>query len=443
MVVNGFIERLDTAAVPDPVRGRIERVVGPLVGQRNLKLGEIERRLLIAGDTYGVALRSALSPGDEAGGAVLVVEADYHQVTGSVGIDNTLADDLGTWTLATGVELNSAFKLGETIYFRASGYPGGDGEGGLGGLFTGYPRTRTLAAGAVFPIGNNGLTFNVEGTGSRTTPKPTDDIQTRTEFERLSFRAFYPVIRSRSLNVNAGLIFDAQSESQHLMLPNGDDGELRRGQAAHLPAHRRLPPRARARAPSSPPAPPPPSASTASAPTARRTTSFPTLTRQGADADFQKLEVAARWDQGIRDHLAYSLYGRAQTSFGQVMTTSEQFGIASFQELSTFDAGTLGGDSGWVVRGDLQSPWTRQAGATPLIITPYAFGATGSLHLEQPTVFEQANLNVGSLGVGVSVTAIRDPGFSDATLTFEYGRAYRDDDEPDDNRFTVVGSFQF
>ena len=96
-----------------------------------------------------------------------------------------------------------------------------------------------------------------------------------------------------------------------------------------------------------------------------------------------------------------------------------------------------------MVRGDLQSPWTRQAGATPLIITPYAFGATGSLHLEQPTVFEEANLDVGSLGIGISVTAIRDPSFSDGTLTFEYGRAYRSDDEPDDNRFTVVGSFQF
>ena len=223
VVVNGFIERLDTAGVPEPVRGRIDRVVEPLVGQRNLKLGEIERRLLIAGDTYGVALRSALSPGAEAGGAVLVVEADFHPVTGSIGIDNTLSDQLGTWTLATGVEINSAFKLGETIYFRASGYPGGDGEGGLGGLFTGYPRTRTLAAGAVFPIGTNGLTFNVEATGSKTTPEPTDGIQTRTEFQRLAFRAFYPVIRSRTVNLNAGIIFDAQSEAQHLMPEGGGD----------------------------------------------------------------------------------------------------------------------------------------------------------------------------------------------------------------------------
>ena len=167
------------------------------------------------------------------------------------------------------------------------------------------------------------------------------------------------MIRSRSLNVNAGLIFDAQSESQHLMLPSGDTvnfaedklrifrltGDYRR----ELESGAVLAARA-----------------TASfgidglGAHGEEDTSFPALTRQGADADFQKLEVAARWDQGIRDHLAYSLYGRAQTSFGQVMTTSEQFGIASFQELSTFDAGTLGGDSGWVVRGDLQSPWTRQ-----------------------------------------------------------------------------------
>jgi hemolysin activation/secretion protein len=442
VVVSGFIERLDTAAVPEPVRGRIERVIGPLVGQRNLRLGEIERRLLIAGDTYGVALRSALSRGDEEGGAVLVVEADYRRVTGSVGIDNTLSDQLGAWTLATGVELNSAFNLGETIYIRASGYPGGDGEGGLGGLFTGYPRTRTLAAGAVFPIGANGLTFNVEATDSKTTPEPEDGVQTRTEFQRLSFRAFYPVIRSRSQNLNAGVIFDAQTEAQHLMLPDGGDisfaedrlrivrltGDYRRELASGAVLA--------ARATAS-------FGLDALGARGEEDADFPALTRDGADADFQKLEVAARWDQGLADHLAYSLYGRAQTSFGQVMTTSEQFGIASFQELSTFDAGTLGGDSGWIVRGDLQSPWTRQVRATPLIITPYAFGATGRLHLEEPTVFEEANLDVGALGVGVSLTAIRDPNFSDATLTFEFGRAYRDDDEPDDDRFTVVGSFQF
>lgn len=38
VVVNGFIERLDTAAIPEPVRGRINRVIRPLTGRCSLKL---------------------------------------------------------------------------------------------------------------------------------------------------------------------------------------------------------------------------------------------------------------------------------------------------------------------------------------------------------------------------------------------------------------------
>jgi hypothetical protein len=34
----------------------------PVVGQKGLRLAEIERRLMIAGDTPGVAMRSALTP---------------------------------------------------------------------------------------------------------------------------------------------------------------------------------------------------------------------------------------------------------------------------------------------------------------------------------------------------------------------------------------------
>jgi hemolysin activation/secretion protein len=145
----------------------------------------------------------------------------------------------------------------------------------------------------------------------------------------------------------------------------------------------------------------------------------------------------------VRDHLAYSLYARGQTSFGQALATSEQIGIASFQELSTFDAGTIGGDSGWIVRGDLQSPWTVNWSRAPLGITPYAFAATGAVYLEQPTVLEQDSVNVASLGIGMTVDTVFDPGFSDASLTVELGRAFRDDDEPDENRLTVVGSYRF
>ena len=145
----------------------------------------------------------------------------------------------------------------------------------------------------------------------------------------------------------------------------------------------------------------------------------------------------------LREHLAYSLYARGQTSFGQALPTSEQIGIASFQELSTFDGGTLGGDSGYVLRGDLQSPWVVNWVRAPISIMPYAFGAAGALYLEQPTALEPGTLNVASLGVGVQFGSILRPDFSDASLAVEFGRAFRDDDEPDENRLTVVASYRF
>ena len=77
------------------MRSRISAVIDPLVGRADLRLPEIERKLLIAGDTPGVALRSTLSPGATPGGAILVVEARYQMVSGFAGFDNTLSGSLG------------------------------------------------------------------------------------------------------------------------------------------------------------------------------------------------------------------------------------------------------------------------------------------------------------------------------------------------------------
>src|SRR5690606_20768685 len=53
------------------------------------------------------------------------------------------------------------------------------------------------------------------------------------------------------------------------------------------------------------------------------------LSRDGADAEFRKLEVSARWRRQLGERLSFALSGRAQTSFGDPLTSSEQFGIAA------------------------------------------------------------------------------------------------------------------
>ncbi len=440
-VVNGYIERVDAAGVPDLIRARVVAVVTPLVGQRGLTLGEIERRLLLAGDTPGTALKSTLKTGETTGATILVLEARQRPASGFLGADNTLASALGRSVLNTGVDLNSVAGLGESVYLRAYGHPGGDDFRGFGGLFTDRPRVRTLAAGAVLPIGVDGLTFNVEGTQSKTTPKPLS-FQTASVFERLSLRLRYPWIRSRQLNVGSELVFDAQTEDFSLPFPGLDiplsSDRLRIARIASdmsylLPTNGIVTGRAVASL----------GLDALGARSAADANVFNPLSRLGADADFQKLEGLATLAQPIAEHFAFAAYLRGQTSFNQVLARSEQIGIASFNELSTFDAGTLGGDSGWIVRAEVSSPWTLAGLSVPVTVSPYAYAATGALYLQRPTVLEQGTTHVSSLAVGLRFNATIDPAFSDAFLALEFGRAFRDDNEPDANRFTFVGSVRF
>jgi hemolysin activation/secretion protein len=440
VVVDGFVEDVRLEEVPPRARERTRAVTAPLVGQRGLTLGEIERRLLIAGDTPGVALNSALTAGETPGGTLLVLEGEHRPVTGFVGFDNTLSEELGRWVVSSGLELNSVAGRGEAIYFRASGHPSGDDADGLGGLFTDRPTVRVLAAGAVAPIGVNGLTVNLEGTASRETPEAAGDIRTASEFTRASLRLRQPFVRTRALTVNGEAIFDLISEDVVQIVPDlGEFGlsrdrtrvlraaadaawTLEDGSAASLRAIASL---------------------GIDAFGARSGTPDLPLSRAGADPSFQKLEVSGSYRRPLGERLTGVFYARGQTSFGQTMASSERFGIASLGELSTFDAGSIGGDSGWVARAELQAPLTAPVGGRVVQVTPYGFAGTGALYLENPQDDEPSTLQVSSVGVGVTLARPLDRFFAGPSLVAEFGRSFRNDGGGDENRFTVVGSFRF
>jgi hemolysin activation/secretion protein len=443
VVVDGFIERIDARALPESARSRVLAVLQPLVGQRGLTLPLIERKLLLAGDTPGLALRSTLSPGNETGGALLVLDGRFRSVDGFVGIDNTYSSLLGRTNLTTGLDVNSPFGFGEVFYGRASGHPGGDGPNDVGSLFGQYPRLRVLAAGAVVPLGTDGLSLNFEVTDSRTTPKPQAGFQTATEFQRFSTRLRYPWIRTRAFTWSSDLVFDVEEAKNDalfplLTLPISLD-RLRVLRAA-TDAVWQLPVGGGAvsgRAVASF------GINGLGARSAADASIFVPLSRLGADADFTKVEAQVNYVQPIVDHVGFAFLARAQTSFNTPLPQAEQIGIANFQELSTFDTGTLGGDSGWVVRGELNSPWLLPVAGYPISITPYAFAATGALYLARPTFYEQSTTHVSSIGLGVRLVASPDGGTTQGSLTLEYGRRFRDDNQPDANRFSLVGNVRF
>jgi hemolysin activation/secretion protein len=448
VVVDGYIERIETKDVPERVRSRITTLVGPLTGRRGLMLTEIERRVLLAGDTPGVVLRSTLSPGKGEGATVLVIDATYQPVSETLTADNTYSKQLGRTAVGVGVDFNSILGLGELVYLRANGHP----EDGDNGFFKTYPRNRTLAGGFVVPMWVDGLTFNSEFTDARTTPLVTNaGVPPSTDtFQRLSLRLRYAWLRGRNANFNSELAFDAQEERLSLfpgpfLIPfqvdrlrivrfvnEGDVitpwGATLSGRATASFGINGLGARTAADA----------------------NAGVIGLSRLGADAEFQKFDVALNYIHPVVDHLVLALSARAQTSFNAPLLRSEQIGIANTSGLSAFDAGTIVGDQGYVARGELQSPWTLPVQnpvfdkTLAVVAAPYVFGAYGEVFLKNPQVGEVPAIRASSFGAGLRFLGAATGTLSNGSLSLEYGHAMRSDGvAAAADRFTVVSAFRF
>jgi len=438
VVVDGFLERIDTSNLPERIRGRVEATLAPLVGQKGIKLSTIERKLLLAGDTPGARLRSTLQAGTAKGASVLVIDGKYRPLGAQVTSDNSLSPSLQRWSTGVGVDFNSLLGLGELVYLRLGGYP----DGGESGLFTDSPRNRNYAAGVVVPLGYDGLTLNLEAT--RTRANPTAEPGTLgfgSEFERYSARLRYPWIRSRELTVSSELSFDVQNDFLNavtpISLPIAEDrlriirfgtdatwftplGGVFIGDVVASFGIDGL--GARSAADASPLLP---------------------LSRQGADAAFQKLEISASYSQPLAQHLGLDLFARAQTSFGKPLLQSEQIGLVGSNGLSSFDAGALQGDSGFVLRGQVSSPWLVPLSGGVISLAPYLFGAVGEVRLEMPTALESASTQGASYGLGLKFDTALASNPTGGSLTLEWGRQHRDDHLPTSDRFSLAGAIQF
>jgi hemolysin activation/secretion protein len=433
-VVSGFIEEVDAASVPAPVRDRVNELTAPLVGRAGITLGELERQLLLAGEVAGTALSSALATGQQPGGTILALEAQYRRSTAFIGFDTSTDADLGQPVLNFGVELNSALRLGETFYGRMSFTPED--------LFDSDPRYRIAAVGALLPLGASGLTLNLEATGSDT--RPDDPVTpTRSRFDRQSVRLLYPFVRSRDVSLTGQFILDLQQDEQDLLAGGGSVPVYRdRTTVARIGAdatwrHENdtftesgivlsqgvdaFDARTRADAAG---------------------TGVP-LSRAGADAKFTKLSGYARHQRSLGERFTLTVNGRFQTSFGQPLATAEQFGLVGASSLSAFDAGTLRGDSGWVVRAEVSMPQQTQWAGRGVQVAPYAFGGYGAATLERPTAVEQQHTAAAAYGIGLDLVLEGDSPFAAGSARLEFGRGERNDGGSTGNRFLVLGNLRF
>ncbi len=211
-VTYGFIESVDNSALSDRIGRHVARLLAPLVGQKGVTRQQIERQLLLAGDTPGLMLRSVLKAGKTPGGAIIVVEGKHDLVTSTVMVDNGYSSELGTAHVTYGADLNSPTGHGEVIYARVGGYPGGAG----GSIFDSLPRSRQLVAGFSVPLGTRGYWLNMEAVDSRTNAKSDQSYSLPDHYQRLSARLGYHWLRSRNANLATQLSFDVSRELQQL-----------------------------------------------------------------------------------------------------------------------------------------------------------------------------------------------------------------------------------
>lgn len=432
VVVDGTIAQIDTKALPDRIRKPVDDFLAPLEGRLGLRLSQIERRLLLAGDVPGSTLRSTLVSGEAPGTTRLVLDARHRPVTGFLSYDNTMSKQLGNSMVGFGLEANSVVGFGELFYLRASGYPGGE-------TFDAQPLNRGLAAGVVWPLGYKGLSLNLEATQSLATPrKLADAVNFTSEFQRYSARLRYPVRRDRTTSVYLEAAFDVQGEQLESITPfsallSQDDLRVARlstdGFSA-LPSGRLVSGRATF-------------SQGLSGLGARQGTTAVPLSRQGAEPAFSKLEATARLDQPLLLNMALQITLRAQTSFGQALVSSEQFGLVTATGLSAFESGRLQGDSGYVARAELQSPRSIPASALQIGIAPYLFGAAGMASLTKPTALERPNISATSWGLGLRLAAAQAASTRGLNVSMEYGLGNRSDLSKTQDRVTVVAMLRF
>ena len=389
-IVNGYIDRIDTSALSEKVSGQVKKMLSPLVGNDTVTAAELERRVLLAGETNGVTLRTALTPGEDIGSATLVVTGGYRAVQAVLSVDNRIIEDAGREQATLSAAFNSVLGMGEQVVLTTATALN---EPGLGpSALRSY-----VGISASAPVGVNGWSVGVQAIQASNSPDPVSPgVQFESEFFRTGISASYALRRARKRSTSLTLGFDASFEEQRLDLLANDvslfadrtrvarielsgyeimgggtsfsyDAQLSRGLNA------------------------------LGARTASDASTVRPLSRDGAEADFTKLSVEAVVHQNLSNTLNLQANLRAQSSFNAPLLRSEQISFVSANLVSGPPSGLVTGDRMVAARVEAQSNVRMN---DSIRVQPYIAIAGGESHLERATVLERKHSGASSAGIG-------------------------------------------
>ena len=394
-VIDGYIEQLDLSKVPSLQFRRIYSYLKPLIKQKSIKFSDIERQLLLAGNTAGLTLSSTLLAGVNEGGTILAVEAEHRLINGGVSFDNTQSEELGRQQGQLRAVINSPTGLGETISMFGLARPTIKGMKGTG---SDVP----IRAGGVaisVPIGNDGLTTGISYMESMTRPGgDAIDLGLEANMKAATATVSYPLVYKRDKAVFLRGTLGWTDEIQQTNV-SGEDQDLSHDRITALRLgvslnrcltgclgidfqfSRGIDIASRSQGDVGKGTP---------------------LSRSSGKNNFSHFNLDTTYAVALDKDLEFNINTGGQLSLDDLLN-SEQSSITGPDKLSGFTSGSISGDESWYFRGQLNY---KKKLSNKLSLTPYVYGATGVSYTLTPTATENRATAAKSIGLGLKMDGI-------------------------------------
>ena len=404
-VIDGFIEKIDISNVPKLQRLRTYAYLKPLRNKKALTKEELERQLILAGNTAGLTVKSGFVQGKQEGGSILVLEADHKLLSGSIQFNNTQSEELGRQLGQKSITINSPTGFGESVTFFGLSRPTKPGTMGAG-------KKAPIRGGGVslsVPIGNNGLSSNLSYVESMT--RPGGDILSlglEANNKTATATVSYPLVVEPSrtwflkgtLNWNDE-IQQTSSSGQIDHLSHDRVTSLRLGATfngckvgcisfdAEISRGLDLISRSSSEVGEGTP-----------------------LSRATATSSYHHMKVNASYSFYPYEDIFFALNGGAQYTDDPLLN-SEQSTIVGEDKISGLTSGAISGDKTWYLRAqvDKEVRFTET-----LSLSPYIYSAMGVAYLNRPTATEEKETAAKSIGIGIKFQAY-DKYFFDKSIT--------------------------
>ena len=212
-IIEGFIQNIVVRGGTPGLQQYLKKMLQPVAssgGGKVFNFKTLERQLLLVRNFGGVKFNASLSKGSELGASVITVDLSTDSVKGSVGANNNLPTQLGSWQASASGQYT--IPASQPVRVTAAGSYSLPFNGGL---VTGFTSLAT-------PIGNKGFSADAFWATSSTSSKDLFDgpgiLQTVGSSNYWSFGMSYPLLLKRNSQLSLAIRGTGQNSTNDLYL---------------------------------------------------------------------------------------------------------------------------------------------------------------------------------------------------------------------------------